>query len=449
VFATSAGVSSIATVLGIAPERVEETLCAIADQSLIRVESRDTAEPRFSMLETVREYARERLAEDGQSEHLRARHAEHFLAVAEAAEAELTGPRQATTLNLLELEHDNLRAAHDHFQARGQVEEALRLAAALGRFWRIRGHLAEGRARFGDVMSTTVGAAAVRAKALREAGWLARDQGDYATARAYSEESLAIASGVNDRLAIGRALLQLGFLRRYEGDPGGALGYYERALSSAREAGDEWCVAASLGSLGLLARDGGDAGTAERHLEASLRAATSTGDTLGIAWALTNLGLVARASGSNDTARAMLERALETWTDLGDRQNIAYCLHNIGLVELAEGNVVSSHQRQEESIRMLEEVGDRRGIAFVLESFAMIAAAGQDHVRAVTLSGAAAALRAALSSAPPLAWRDECERALRPARVALGTEAVRQAADRGAGMELKEAIDYACQRSPE
>ena len=171
------------------------------------------------MLETIRAYAQEQLAASGETEIARDAHAAFFLALAEAAAPRLHGPEQLSWLERLETEHDNLRAALAWSLERGETETALRLTGALGAFWRVRGHLSEGRAWLDRALAggTAGGGGALRAKALQEAGTLAWCQGDYGAATALLEESLARWRTLEDAT---RDRLDADVSRRRRGRPG-------------------------------------------------------------------------------------------------------------------------------------------------------------------------------------------------------------------------------------
>lgn len=219
---------------------VVDGIASLVDKSLLRRDEGGDAEPRFRMLETIREYALERLVEAGESDRFHRRHADSCLTLAEQAEPGLIGPRQAAWLDRLEEDHDNLRAALSWLARHGLAEHALRLGAALRRFWRARGYITEGRERMSALLSLpgAQGRTASRAKALHAAGWLAREQGDYGDARGLFEESLDIYRGLDDTRGIGWALVDLGFLTRYQGDYVAARSLLEESLGLLKRVGD-------------------------------------------------------------------------------------------------------------------------------------------------------------------------------------------------------------------
>lgn len=421
-------------------------MTSLVDKSLLRQdEGPEQDEPRFAILETVREYALERLAAAGEADALRERHAGFYLALAEQAEPGLIGPRQAVWLDRLQQEHDNLRAALRWLVEHGPADHGLRLAAALRRFWRARGYITEGRERLAALLALPAAGrlGGSRAKALHAAGWLAREQGDYAEARALFEESLEIYRALADPRGVGWALVDLAFLTRYEADYVRARALLEESLPLLRQAGDTEGTAAALGNLGLIARDEGDADTAETRLQASLALWQELGDRVGVGWTLTALGMVARSDGRQDMARSRLEHSLAVWREVGDRQNTANVLGTLAALARDAGEFDHATALLRDALGILREVGDRRAIAFVLEGFASLAAAQGQAIRAVAIVAAAQAVRERIGAPAPPSWHAELDHVLEQAGSALEAEAIADATRRGRSMTLPEAIALA------
>ena len=421
-------------------------LASLIDKSLLRLdEGTEEDEPRFVMLETVREYALERLAEAGETDGLLARHAECYLALAEQTEPRLIGPGQAAWLDRLQKEHDNLRAALRWLVEHGPADHGLRLAAALRRFWRARGYLTEGRERLAALLALPLAGDhdRSRAKALHAAGWLAREQGDYAEARALFEESLEIYRALADPRGAGWALVDLAFLTRYEADYARSRTLLEESLPLLRQVGETEGMAAALGNLGLIARDEGNADTAEAQLQASLELWQELGDRVGIGWALTALGMVARSDGRRDVARLRLEQALSVWREVGDRQNTANVLGTLAALARDAGEFDRASALLGDSLASLRAVGDRRAIAFVLEGFASLAAVQGQAIRAAAIAAAAEAVRERIGAPAPPNWRAELDHALQRASSSVEVDAIADAVRRGRSMTLPEVIALA------
>jgi predicted ATPase/class 3 adenylate cyclase len=412
----------------LAPHEVLELLGLLVDKSLVLVE--EAPEPRYRLLETIRQYALEHLRRSGEEAATRQRHRDWFLSLAEQAEPRLTGPEQAEWLERLEREHENLRAALDWSAEAGDGAAGLRLARALWQFWWVRGYLAEGRRRLvtfldmagehatgrrGDgggrgsatgpsdpvhgrdaphpVPSTQHPSPATRAKGLHGAGILACDQGDYPVARAFLEESLAIKRELGDRKGIAASLSSLGHVLRLQGDYAGARVLYEESLATCRELNDRRGMAFAQSALGLVARYQGDYPTARRFYEGSLLLGRELGDPRGVAVALNNLALLAQDQGRYHEARALYEESLAAKRELGDRRGIAYSLNGLGLVELHEGNLEDAQALFEESLTIRREIGDQRGIGFSLSGLGEVARRRGDAELAGALHEESLALR--------------------------------------------------------
>ncbi|MCD6034237.1 MAG: transcriptional regulator, family, partial [Thermomicrobiales bacterium] len=240
------------------PLSVFDGLDALHDASLVRLQEspdRDAAgEARFDMLQTIHEFATEQLVASGELAQAQENHATWFLDLAIAAEPHLPGPSAISWLDRLESDHDNLRAALDWLRNRGDGERAVTLAAALWRFWWIRGQVTEGREQLETALAVNGSAAsAARAAALDGAGVLAETQGDYGRAEALHREALAIAREREDKTGIARALGNLGVVAFDRDDDGQASTLLEESLNLAREIGDELLVATALNDLATVA----------------------------------------------------------------------------------------------------------------------------------------------------------------------------------------------------
>jgi non-specific serine/threonine protein kinase len=256
---------------GIEKSEVLGQLTSLVETSLVIFGGRD-GEVSYTLLETVQQYAGDKLRESREMDHLQVRHLAFFLQLAERAEAELTGPDQKAWFDQLEVEHDNLRAALNwSTRAEGDAETALRLAGALGRFWEVRGYFAEGRDALGRALAGTEQLrSGLRVKALWWAGALAHRQGDYEQAKKLSTESLQLSRELGDKRCIALSLNSLGIVTCDQGDFTEAQRFHEESLALRRELGDKGGIASSLNNLGTIARDQGDFTEAQRFHEESL-----------------------------------------------------------------------------------------------------------------------------------------------------------------------------------
>jgi predicted ATPase/class 3 adenylate cyclase len=427
---------------------VVDAMASLVDKSLLRRGERD-GEPSFRMLETIRDYALERLTDAGEADRFRCAHAGYYLALAVRAEPGLGGGAQVEWLDRLTEDHDNLRAALSWFALHGPADDGLRLAAALQRFWRARGYVAEGRERLARLLARPDRSrSAARAAALHVAGLFASQHGDYVEARTLIAESLDISRELGDSRGIGWALIDLGIVTRYEGDHDAARSRLEESLGPVREAGDTAGLAAALGNLGLVARDQGDADVAERYLDESLALWRQVGDRVGVGWVLTALAMVARTRGKVDVAQAHIDESLAIWQEFGDRQNTANVLATAARLARDQGQYAVARARLAQSLATFKDLGDRRGIAFALEGLAGVAAVEGEPLRAHRLAAAAITLRRIIGAGAPPGWRADLERTLAEASRGLAPARIDEATARGRAMTLTEAIAFALEENP-
>ena len=466
---------------GVEGVEVLDLLGALVGKSLVQAEERDGGEVRHGLLETVRQYGQQRLAASGRAGAVRDRHLAHFLALAEEAEPALKGADQATWLDRLEAEHDNLRAALGWAREAGATEVGLRLAGALWRFWLMRGHFHEGRTWLEGALAGAEGAAPnVRAEALQGAGVLAAEQGDYGRAAASFTGSLALRREMGDRRGSARTLSNLGIVAYEQGEYGRAAALHEEALALCRELGDKRGLALALGNLGLvvleqgeyeravalqeeslaLDRELGDThsigvalcnlgwavleqgeyGRAAALFTESLALCRELGNTYGSATALSNLGLVALEQGEYGRATALHEEALTLCRKLGDRRGNAIALGNLGLVALEQGDHGLAAALLKESLVLRRELGEKRGIAVSLHNLGMLAHLEGASLLSARLLAAASALRAAMGT--PLNPKEgpRYTQAVAALRAALGEDGCAVAWAEGEALRLEEAV---------
>jgi predicted ATPase/class 3 adenylate cyclase len=315
-----------------------DTLESLVDKSLIRVREGD----RFWMLETIREYAAERLDRTAEAETLRRRHAEHFCAWAEAADREIWGPRQAAPLERLEQDHANLRASLEWGQQRAPAL-ALRLAAALGFFWSMRGHLREGRSWLERVLAhEPAEEVPARASAMFGVALLASLQSDWPAAKRWSVECRRLSLVLGESKLAAESLLTLGRATLAEGDPAEAAGFFRQAAASALEIQDLRVVAMSRFNLGYLELVNGDYEAAQRELEAARTGFTGIDDRYGVARSLAALGSVALHRNFGDEAVLLLQESLRLSRTLADIDTISWTLELLGVAWAKPGNAAAA-----------------------------------------------------------------------------------------------------------
>jgi tetratricopeptide (TPR) repeat protein len=377
----------------IAEDDLVYVLIGLIEQSLVVAEEDGD---RYRMLETVREYAREKLLISGGANAVRERHRNFFLALAVNAEPNLAGPEQATWLQRLEDEHDNLRSALEYCLVPASGSDAgLRLCGALHWFWIMRGYRAEGL----NWCVRVLGIEGIdkrtpeRAMALEAAGILAYHLGDFPAARAYHEDSLVIARELSDQKGMARAANSLGDLRLRQGDPAAARVLCEEALAISRNLEDPWLTQQSLNGLGNAALGMGEYPMAQSLYEESLAIARERADRVRIAILLNNLGYVTFLQGEYSAARALHEESLAIRRELKDSGGIAYSLSGLGDVALQQGDYSAAGAFFRDALSIRRELGDKMGIPELLEKQAAVIGATGNALQAARIGGAAERLR--------------------------------------------------------
>ena len=317
---------------GVEEWEVLDLLSHLVAKSLIVVEPPAGGHVRYRLLENLRSYAGERLAETGEGDALAARHRDWFLALSEAAEAHLSGPEQASWLDRLERDHDNLRAAlSDSHESEGGIEAGLRMAGALWKFWWMRGYFSEGRGFLGRALANSGDIdPSLRAKALRRLGILAEGQGDYETAVSHYKEGLGIYKSLDDNFGIALILNSLGNIASSQSDWGTARDYYEQGLVIFRAQADEGRTAVLLMNIGIIANHQREYAEARSLYEDSLEIFRRRQDSGPLAAVLLNLGELACNQRDYASARAYLFEGLQVAEQLGEKECIASILTTLG-----------------------------------------------------------------------------------------------------------------------
>lgn len=377
-----------------------DALASLVEKSLLG--STSEHEPRFSMLETIREYGLERLAEQGEEAQIRRRHAEYFAELTARVEPELHGPDQARWMKALGLEHPNIRAALRWSLDSGETDAALRLAAASWWYWYVQGHVTEGRALFAELLP-----------------------------KGRTSGSSALPSAL-----IGAARLAV----RQNDDSQAALLYAEAERLS-RTHGDSAALTRSLQGLARVATHGGDLARARRLAGEALAIAREHHYVGDAALCLNELGEVARSEGAYDQAAAHYEESLAILRARGDKVPIVSLLANLGYVALRRGDLGRSALCFQEGLRLAQEVGDVLGIATTLAGLAGVAAMSGDVTDAALLFGAAEAVHGAGGLLPDPVDRAEMDRNIAHARLRLPAGAWTEAFELGKRMTVAEAVE--------
>jgi predicted ATPase/class 3 adenylate cyclase len=427
---------------------VFEGLSSLVDKSILRQEEGVEGEPRFVMLETIREYAREGLEFSGEAAEIRRLHAEYFLALAEQGASELQGPEEATWLERLEIEHDNMRAALSWTLESEEAELGMRLAGALWQFWDMRGYYGEGRRWLEQALAKDGPASAARGKALEGVGWLADLQGDIDRAVAAAEEGLRLGTRAKIQSSDKASFLRiLGSAAYVSGDHDRAALLYEESLALSREARDERSVASSLLQLGNVSSDQGDHERAKTFYEEALALSRKLDDKALLASALISVGAEFLLQGDHERGTMLNEEAAGLYRERGNRGHLQYALDNLGWAALMRGNLQQAEALHRESLALSRQLGDKLVAAEALEGLACSASARGEAERVARLFGAAESLRGAVGY-----LQEPREQALREPYLAAArprlTEARWDAAwTKGRRLGFEEAIAYALEKA--
>lgn len=419
-----------------------------------------TDEDLYHLHEFIRAYARERLEASGEAPEIHRLHAGYYVALSEAARAQIKGPQQSQWLERLEQDHANIGAAlawsthPDHNAA----ELGLRLCAALGYFWDMHGHASEGRrwlqaalelpapssaGESSNAGSQSEAYLALRIKVLVASGGLANLQGDYEAARSFEREALLLCQQTGNKTYLATCLMNLGNTEIHLGNYAQALGLHEQALALRRELGDKPGIGASLVNMGFAAMSRGDYPSARAFLLECVSLRRELNDKFGIALALGNLGEVAIAQQDYASAQSLLEESLSLRREIGDERGIAFCLIRFANLERARCNYTQARSLYREGFILYRKIGDQRAIASALQEIAELYAAMGQIVPAVRLWSAAEMLLQSLRAPIPPNYRLRYEQALARARGELGEETFQQAWAEGKAMNFEQAIAYA------
>ena len=436
------------------PVDMLDGLASLVDESLLKQEEGVGGEPRFVMLETIHEFAREKLQESAEAEELRRLHAEYFLALAEEAEPAVEGARQQVWLERLEEEHDNIRTALSWSLGQGQnAELALRIGAALGEFWYLRGYWSEGRRWLEEALAKFSPApTAARARALHRVSWLAYLQGDLDRAVGAGEEGLGLEgvelfrTGGGDSTA---AELQrmLGMVVGVRGELERDTELLEESLALSREAGSLRGMAASLFILGSGWRARGDLQRATQLLEEALTMFRETGDQALIASVLAHLGFTFLLQGDLEQAKATSEEAAAMFRVQKHTSYLADALNTLGWVAFLRGDSERARALYAESIRAQREIGAKVSAPENLLGLACVAAARGEAERATRLFGASEALPEAMGAPLEPGEMALQEPYLAASRSQLDETSWQEAWAEGGAMTLEEAISYALEEA--
>jgi tetratricopeptide (TPR) repeat protein len=418
---------------------------SLVGKSLIQQTQPAAGETRFTMLETIRDYAVRQLASSPDETLARRAHAAYCIVLAEEGATAEEPAERARWLERCDLEHDNFRVALEWATRTKAAPWGLRLGAALFPFWQAREHYSEGRDRLNALLELTSDAdiRKARARVLHAASALAHEQGDYTSSRELLEEQLSLSRSLGDVAGILSALNAIAGDESFIGNLKSARSLFEECLRVSQEAGSELTVAQSLSNLAYISKEDGDLTGAKALAEQALALFVRLKDLAGGAWLQTRLGDLEREQGNAGVAGIWYERALAMFEKLGDRTGAARTLIDLARVAFDQGQDERAHTTLAQALTLFRDMGHRRGVAHVLEAFASFAAKQGHSARALGLAGAADAIRHTTGAVVhSKRERMALVRELDRARQRLGDAAV-AAEVQGWSMTMEAAIQYA------
>ena len=428
---------------GLSPESILDLLSHLVNKSLV-IADEANGEARYRMLETIRQYAREKLGEAGQEMLISNRHLDYFLAFVEEIDQTLRGAEQDSGLSSLDRELDNLRAALAWSAKSNNVETELRLASALWRYWRVRSYFSEGRRWLEDALSRGEHASSsARAKALMGAGSLANYQADYARARLLLEESLALHRELNDKPRIANCLNLLSHGKMMTGDFAGAQASLEESFAIFRGLDDTRGMGYSLYFLGSMLLGSGDIAAARPVLEESLTRLKEAGDTWWVGNTLIQLGWGINRQGEHTRALQLFDEALEISAQFGDTRGTARALMYIAEAKFSQGEYEAARAKYIEGLKFFHEIGDKWWGTVCLEGLAYIAAHRNNARHAARLMGVAEHMHELLGAPILAVYRESHEWSADRARAQLGAQDFSEAWNEGRTLTYDQAIQLA------
>jgi predicted ATPase len=395
--------------------RWDAVLESLADKSLVSYEVSERGAARYMMLETIRQYARDKLAAAGELETMRLQHARYFQQYAEAVEPQLKGREQVAWYSRLDVEHDNLRAATDWAREHGDAALGLRIASALWEFWIARGYQREWLERLNALLA--------------QSEWL--------------ELAAQTAEGRQRALARARGLNDAGFFEWHQGHIDAARARLQDARALSRALDYQPGVGVSLRYLGLVANSEGNEAQARDFFEQSLAIWQALDDPYGMSWSFIMLADIALHRNDLPGAQTLYADGARRLRDMGNTTLLAYALRRIGQISMAQGDSARAFSLLKESMALNELVDDRRGVAACLASLAAVALAGGRALEAAQLFGAVAAQLQTLTASLLPADQSVYEQNAAAARQRLGEDAFARAWASGRNLSAEQVLALA------
>jgi predicted ATPase/Tfp pilus assembly protein PilF len=433
-----------------AEQDIYESLVLLLNSSLLQMGDFHRLGPRFRMLETIREYALELLAEAGEEQALQERHAQYFAGRLYEIGFKF-GSREADYwLDWVQSEHDNLRATLAWYLADPEGHAfAVRLLASMIWFWYRRGFLIEGREWCDRFLESPTVKTQRESKgmALLCSGAMAMWHGDLTNALSFVEEAVDIVRVFEDPLSIATGLLFYGTVFVNRGEDEKAIPHLEEALVLYEQLDMQWYQAITLVHLGNAALGMADPTKAQEYLESANTIGREVGENWLISLILNNYGEVARVQGEYQRAKELYEESESLLRSMGDKGDLARLVHNLGYVDLHMGNQERAEAQFHESLAMFRKLSNQRGISECMAALAGLWAERGSHREAATLLGAAEAQLTAIGGTWWPADRVEFQRNYQYVQEQLGEDEFREAWDSGQAMTLAEALNFLAEKS--
>ncbi|HEX3671246.1 MAG TPA: tetratricopeptide repeat protein [Candidatus Cybelea sp.] len=425
-------------------------LAPLVEKNMLWLAEDSDAEPRVSMLETLREFANEQLAETGELAEAQRRHAEYMVHFTAGAERELSSSSQARRRAQLERDHANLAAALEWAASNAQAEIGFRLIAELWRFWWLNGYLSEGTGWIRRFLPLRNAAASnvpevLYCKVLRGHVVLLSALGSFDEARASCEEAIALQRGLGDERGLAASLTSLGVIYQFSGEYDRSEEAHAESLAIRRQIGDEAGIATSLSNLSSVAYSKNDLARAASFGDESVAIYRRLGHESGIAHALTKIGLVAAAEGNYSRAEEIFTECLRMQRAVGNTGSMLYSLVNLGAAAHKRGEYELAMERYHEALELLESTPNKSALAKTLEDIGAAVGALGDPARGARLFGAADALRRTIHSPLFPSDRAEYEAAIASMRGQLGDDAFDVQWRIGSSITLERALEEARQ----
>jgi len=362
-----------------------ELLAQLVNKSLVVAERQPGAEARYALLETIRQYACEKLAESGEGEPTRRQHLAYFLQLAQRAEPHFYDAGQTEWFQKIEDEHENIRAALE-WSLQREVASGQQLALALWWAWKISGHASEGYQWLGRMLAATAGAETLtQAQLLSGWGWLAVEVGDFVSAQKHSEESVALFRQLGDEASAAFPLATLGWVFSNQPDFRKANRLLEESQALLRRAGNRWGLAHVLNMQGTTAEIEGNLAQAEQLYEEGLAISQEIGDREGQGWAAFTLGGLAETKGEFSRASELYSAALQIGKEVGSQPTIMFVLRALGRIAIHAGDYELAEASLEEAFELSRKMGAPNEESSLLLRLGRLAVRRKDYPRARAL----------------------------------------------------------------